>query len=355
MNITQDLRYGFRMLWKNPVYALVSVLTLALGISASTAIFSVVYGVLLRPLPYDKPEQIVRMWELDSKGRRAKFSDPNFEDLRAATRSLQGMAEMTSNELSVSVDGAPDSVRVASVSKDFFSVMGVQPVMGRLFTPEEQTFGAAPAALVSYSYWQRQLREARDLGAVKFAVSKKPTAIVGVLPPGFSFPINSQVWMARESYARLPSRSAHNWHVVARLGNGVSLDQARAEGSTIARRIYQQNRSNDMSMEDVAIIPLKDALTAGVKPAMLVLSSVAGLLLLVACANVMNLSLAQASARAGELAVRVALGASRWRLARQFLAEAFLLCFLGGLRSAGRILRSHSHAGNSAFRYSSSW
>jgi len=334
MNLTQDLRYGFRMLWKNPVYALISVLTLALGIGASTAIFSVVYGVILRQLPYDKPDQIVRMWELDSKGRRAKFSDPNFEDLRAATRSLQGIAEMTSNEVSVSVDGAPDSLRVASVSKDFFSVMGVQPVMGRLFAPEEQTFGAAPAALVSYSYWQRHLREARDLGAVKFAVSKKPTAIVGVLPPGFSFPINSQVWMARESDARLPSRSAHNWHVVARLGNGVSLDQARAEGSTIARRIYQQNRSNDMSMEDVAIIPLKDALTAGVKPAMLVLSGVAGLLLLVACANVMNLSMAQASARAGELAVRVALGASRWRLARQFLAEAILLCLLGGFFGA---------------------
>lgn len=326
----QDLRYGFRILWKSPVYALVSVLTLALGVGASTAIFSVVYGVLLRPLPYYKPEQIVQMWEVDSKGHRMQFADPNFEDIRTQARSLQGMAEMRSDEASVSVGDEPDRVRVAIVSKDFFSIMGVQPVMGRLFAPEEQRFGAAPTALVSYSYWQRHLHEARDLGAVKFTVSKKPTAIIGVLPPGFSFPDDSQVWMARESDVHLPSRSAHNWRVIARLRNGVSLDQAQAEVSAIAHRLYQQYHSVDMNMVDVAILPLRDALTADVKPAMLVLLGVAGLLLLVACANVMNLSLAQASARASELAVRVALGASRWRLVRQFLAEAILLCLLGG-------------------------
>jgi putative ABC transport system permease protein len=327
---TQDFRYGFRILWKSSVFALVSVLTLALGIGASTAVFSVVYGVLLRSLPYDRPEQIVQMWEVNSKGRQTRFSDPNFEDIRTQDSALQSMAEMSSDEAPVSVGDEPDRVRVAHVSKDFFSVMRVQPAMGRLFAPEEQHIGTAPVALVSYSYWQRHLRAATDLGAVKFTISKNPTAIIGVLPPGFSFPDDSQVWIARETDVRLPSRSAHNWQVVARIRDGASLDQARTDASAIARRLSQQYRSEGITMVDAAVLPLRDALAADVKPALLVLLGVAGLLLLVACANVMNLSLAQASSRAGELAVRAALGASRWRLVRQFLAEALLLCILGG-------------------------
>src|SRR5215831_14177122 len=163
--LVQDLRYGMRVLWKSPVYALVSVFTLALGIGASTAIFSVVYGVLLRSLPFQKPEQIVRLWEVDAKGNRMQFADPNFEDMRAQARSLQAAAELSSWEQSVEANNEPDRVRVAYVSKDFFSVMGVQTVVGRLFVPEEQHFGAAPAALVSYSYWQRHLQAATDLGA----------------------------------------------------------------------------------------------------------------------------------------------------------------------------------------------
>jgi len=328
--LVQDLRYGFRVLWKSPVYALVSVFTLALGIGASTAIFSVVYGVLLRSLPFQKPEQIVRLWEVDARGNRMQFADPNFEDMRAQAHSLQAAAELSSWEQSVEANNKPDRVRVAYVSKDFFSVMGVQTVVGRLFVPEEQHFGAAPAALVSYSYWQRHLQAATDLGAAKLTVSKHPTTIVGVLSPGFHFPDDSQIWLARETDAQLPSRSAHNWQVVARLRDGTSLNQARAEVSALAHRIYQQYGPHDINMVDAAILPLREALTTDVKPALLVLFAVASLLLLVACANVMNLSLAQASARAGELAIRSALGASRWRLIRQFLAEALLLCILGG-------------------------
>jgi hypothetical protein len=142
----QDFRYGLRLLFKSPVYAFVSVITLALGIGASTAIFSVVYGVLLRPLPYHKPEQIMRVWEVSSQGRKMAFSDPNFEDIRTQNRSLQGMAEMRSAETPVSLNDQPDSVHVAFVSEAFFSVMGIQPVMGRLFSPEEQRFRAAPTA-----------------------------------------------------------------------------------------------------------------------------------------------------------------------------------------------------------------
>ena len=331
MNLSQDFRYGFRMLWKNRVYAVVSLITLVVGIGASTAIFSVVNGVLLRPLPYPKPEQIVRVWEANAKGRRMQFADPNLEDVRAQVHSLQSLAAMRSGETTVSVGNAPDRVRVASVSADFFSVIGVQPLLGRLFDPEEQRFGAAPAVLVSHSFWQRQLHETRDLASIKFTVSNNPAVIVGVLPAGFHFPEDSQVWMPRELDVRLPSRTAHNWQVVARIRDGVSLEQARADASAVARRISQDNRLDEKQMTDVILLPLKDALTTDVQPALLILLGVAGLLLLVACANVMNLSLAQASARSDELAIRVALGASRWRLLRQFLAEALILCGVGGV------------------------
>jgi putative ABC transport system permease protein len=327
--LSQDVRYGARILWKSPIYAFVSVLTLALGIGASTSIFSVVYGVLLRPLPYPKPEQIVSLWEVGSKGQQMRFADPNFEDVRAQARSLQGVAQVGAYDVTVSIDGEAERVRAAAVSEDFFSVLGVHPVRGRLFAPEEQRFGAAPTALVSYSYWRGPLHAAPDLGAVKLTVSTHPAAVIGVLPPGFNFPQDSQIWMSRGTAPRYPSRTAHNWRVVARLKNGATLEQARADASAIGRRLSQQYRS-DIDLVDVAVLPLKEALTAEFKPALLMLLGVSGLLLLVACANVMSLSLAQASARAGELAVRAALGASRGRLVRQFLAEALLLCLLGG-------------------------
>ena len=328
--LKQDFRYGFRRIRKNPVYAFVCVVTLALGIGASTAIFSVAYGVLLRPLPYFKPDQIVRIWEVNPTGRRIQFADPNFEDMRAQNRTLQGMVEMRSAEAPVTGGNEPARVRIAYVSQDFFSVMAVQPVMGRLFAPDEERFGAAPTALVSYSYWQRYLHEAQDLGTLKFAVSKNPTAIIGVLPRGFNFPDDSEVWLPREIEARLPSRTAHNWQVIARLREGVSLDQVRADASAIARSLSQQYHLGEKNMVDASVLPLREALTMNVRPVLLLLLGVAGLLLLVACANVMNLSLAQTSARGGELAVRVALGAARWRLVRQFLVEALLLCLLGG-------------------------
>lgn len=328
--LTQDFHYALRMFRKSPIYAFVSIITLALGIGASTAIFSVVYGVLLRPLPYYKPDQIVRVWEVNSRGGRMQFADPNFEDIRAQANLLQGMAQMSSAEAAVSLGGQSESVRIAYVSQDFFSVMGIQPVAGRGFAREEQQFRAAPTALVSYSYWQRQLQGTRNLEALKFTISKVPTVVVGVLPAGFQYPNDSQIWIPRETEVRLPSRTAHNWQVVARLRDDASLDQARADLSAIARRLSQQYRLEEKHMADAAIVPLKDALTTDVKPALLVLLGVTGLLLLVALANVINLSLAQASARAGELAVRVALGASRWRMARQFLAEALILCLLGG-------------------------
>jgi predicted permease len=328
--LLQDLRYGLRMLAKNPGFTAVAVLTLALGIGASSAIFSVVYGVLLRPLPYPKPDQIVDLRELNAKGGRMSFADPNFEDIRSQNRSLKGVAEYSAWLESVSGASEPTRSMLASVSHDFFPLMGVEPVLGRGFAEEDQRFGAAPVGLVSYAYWKQFLGGTTDLAKTKLTVENQSCSIIGVLPPGFRFPFDSDIWVPRELLERLPSRTAHNWHVVARLGEGVPLAQARAELSGIAQRLKQQY-GQDTMMTDVAVYPLRDALTSNVRPALLVLLGAVGFLLLVACANVVNLLLAQAAARERELAIRSALGAGRKRLVRQFLTEALLLSVAGGV------------------------
>jgi ABC-type antimicrobial peptide transport system permease subunit len=330
--LLQDLRFGARMLRRNPVFTAVVVLTLALGIGASTAIFSVVYGVLLRPLQYERPEQIVRVFEVDEKGAQMQVADPNFEDFRAQNHTLQGVAQFHSSVQSVAGGSEPRRLRVANVSHDFFSVMGVQPVRGRLFVPEEQHVGASPAALVSYSYWQQYLNGASDLSVVKLRIANQLTAVVGVMPPGFGFPNNignSDIWVPRETDSPLPARSAHNWWAVARLREGVSAEQAQADLGAIARRLKQQY-GQDIQMEDAAVIPLQTSMTGNARLGLLMLLAAVGLLLLVACANVMNLLLAQAAARQGELGICTALGASRGRLVRQFLAETLLLGVAGG-------------------------
>ena len=327
--LIQDLRYGVRMLAKNPGFTAVAVLTLALGIGANSAIFSVVYGVLLRPLPYPKPDQIVRLWEVNAKGGRMNFADPNFEDVRSQSHGFQAVAEYGAGLESVSGGSEPTRSMLAWVSHDFFTLMRVEPVLGRGFAEEDQRFGTAPVALVSYAYWKQYLGGTTDLARIKLTIENQLCPVIGVLPPGFRFPLDSDIWVPRELLERLPSRTAHNWHVVARLREGVPLVQVHAELSGIAQRLKQQY-GQDTEMTDVAVSPLRDALTSPARPALLVLLGAVGFLLLVACANVVNLLLAQAAARERELAIRSALGAGRNRLVRQFLTEALLLTVTGG-------------------------
>ena len=325
----QDLRFGARVLRKNPGATFVAIITLSLGISASTAIFSVVYGVLLRPLPYEKPQQIVQVWEVDGKGRQSAFTDPNFDDVRAQGHSLQALAQFSSRISSVLSGNESTRANVAVVSRDFVPVMGVHPIRGREFATEEQHVGANPVAMVSYSFWQQYLNGSDELASMKLVVGNKVTSVIGVFPAGFHFPADTDLWIARETEPWLPSRNAHNWGVIGRLREGVSVAQAQNEIAGIGRRLKQQY-GRDIDMEDAAVLPLKEALTGSVRPAMLLLLGAVAVLLLVACANVMNLLMAQAFAREGELAIRTALGASRGRLVRQFLAETFLLSLCGG-------------------------
>jgi len=326
--LIHDLRYGSRMLAKEPGATLVMTLTLALAVGANTAIFSVVYGVLLRPLPYPKPDQIIGVSEVAADGHRMNFTDPNFDDLRASNHSLVGMAEYDSVITTVVGGSEPARVGAAAVSRDFFQVMGVTPLLGREFAPEELHPGATPVALVSYGYWRQHLGASADLSSFKLKNEDKTYSVIGVLPPGFSFPDDTEFWIPRELFERLPSRTAHNWQVVARLRDNVTLAEARSDLSSIAHRLKQQFGS-DIDMSDAGALPLRESLTGSVRPALLILLGAVGFLLLVGCANVANLMLARAAARERELAIRAALGAGRGRLVRQFLAESLLLSLAG--------------------------
>jgi putative ABC transport system permease protein len=328
-SLLQDFRFAARLLLKTPSFSLSAVLTLALGIGATTAIFSVIYGVLLRPLPYPNPDQIVRLWEQNSNGGRMNFADPNFEDVRSQSRNLAFVAEYNAGMETISGAIEPARLTAASVSCDFFDVVGVRPFLGRSFAPEEQKYGAAPVAIVSHAFWRQYLNSTRDLGSIHLKVGDQRVTVIGVMPPDFGFPDNSVAWLPREIFERFPSRSAHNWQVLARLRDGSRPSDARSELATIASRLKQQF-GDDTMMTGVAIEPLRSALTGTVRPALLILLGASGVLLLIACANVTNLALTQAARRERELCTRTVLGAHRLRLIRQFLTESFLLSLIGG-------------------------
>jgi predicted permease len=330
----QDLRFATRMLLKNPGFTAIAVLTLVLGIAATTAIFSVVYGVLLRPLPYPKPDQIVQLWEVSAKGRRMNFPEPNFSDIRSASQTLEALAECNAGPFTITGGTEPTRTVAAEVSRDFFKVMGVSPLLGRSFNPEDQREGAAPVLLVSHDYWQQHLGASNELSNLKLVADGKVFSVIGVMPEGFRFPDGADLWVPRELYPPdNTSRTAHNWHVYGRVRDGVGLSQARAELSAIAHRLKQQY-GQDIDMTDAAADPLRDAMTANIRAALFLLLGAVSFLLLVACANVANLLLAQAERRERELAIRAALGADRRRLVWQFLIESALLCTISTIIGA---------------------
>ena len=326
----QDLRFSLRLFRKSPVFTIIAILTLALGIGATTSIFSVVYGVLLRPLSFPHPEQIVQLWEVNANGGRMNFDDPNFADLRSQNRCLQAVAQYGGGFESVSGGKEPTRTLISSVSKDFFRVLGVQPILGRSFVPDEQTVNAPVTILVSRAYWQESLGGEKDLSTIHLKIGTAAASVIGVLPAGFHFPNKTDIWIPREIYATLPSRTAHNSVVIGRLREGGSVRASRNELSGIAQRLKQQY-GEDTAMVAVAIEPLREAMTSNVRPALILLLAAAGFLLLIACANVVNLMLAQAAARERELSIRVTLGIRRNRLIRQFLTEAFVLSLTGGV------------------------
>jgi predicted permease len=330
-SVLSDCRYGLRQLRKSPGATAVMVFTLALGIGATTAIFSVVYGVLLRPLPYTDSNSIMAIFEVNSKGGWSHLADPNFDDFRDQNRSFQAIAKYNYYVVSVSGASQPSRTTVASVSPDFLKVFGVHPILGRDFTASDAKKGAGRTALVSYGYWRQYLGSSPDLSQSHLKIDGAVYSVIGVLPAGFQFPPDVSLWMPTDLNGENPSRTAHNYFAAGRLRDGVTLELANRDISAIARRIHDtSSEQGDYLLKDGIVLPLQDSITGKARPALLVLVGAVAFLLLVACANVANLLLAQASVRERELAIRSALGAARGRLIRQFLTEAFLLSLVGG-------------------------
>ena len=327
--LLQDLRFAFRVLRKSLSFSAIAVLTLALGIGASTAIFSVVDAVLLRPLPYPHPEQIVRIWEQTPNGHQINLAGANFDDFHTQNSTFASLAEYTDGVTSVSGGSEPVRVGVSAVSRDFFKSLGVEPFLGRTFVAEEQRERGTPAIIVSHGYWQRYLENATDLSQFHLAMDGGIYSVVGVMPVGFDFPSGVAAWIPLELFGKDTARSAHNYRGIGRIRDGVAVAEARADLSTIAHRIRDQY-GKEVDLNDAAVTPLADAMVGDVRTALLNLLGAVGLLLLVACANVAGLLLARTSARQKELAVRAALGAGRGRLIQQFLAESLALSFAGG-------------------------
>lgn len=322
------LRHALRSLMKSPGFTSVAVLTLALGIGASTSIFSIVEAVLLAPLPYPHPEQLVRVWEQAPDGHRMNLGNPNFDDFRDRNDTFASLAAYELWDVPLSGGSEPVRAELGIVSDDFFRTFGVPPMIGRFFAPDEFR-EHVPGIVVSYGYWKRYLGATPDLSRVHLSLAGEAYSVIGVMPADFDAPSGVSGWIAREHDPE-PSRTAHNWRGIGRLRDGVTVAQARANLTAIAAGI-KARYGKDADLDAAQVVPLADAIVGDVRKALLTLCGAVALLLLVGCANVAGLMLARTSARAKELAVRAALGASRMRILQQFLAESLVLAVMSGL------------------------
>ena len=329
-SVLRDVRYVARSFRRNPGFFAVTALTLALGIGATTAIFSVVNGVLLRPLPYPDSERIVQLFPVDKTGARTSSSEPNFSDWRTQARGFSSMA-IASAAFTITVTGLAEPVlaRATSVSRDFFAVFELKPELGRVFADDEQRRGAPPTVVVSDAFAQKYLGGAPRAIGHRIAVAEQVATVIGVMPPAMNYPAGNDLWLPHE-IDEASSRTTGGWRVVARLRDGVTLGTVTRDLRALTHRLKQEY-GDATGMVDADVVTLHERLVGDVKPALVVLLGASAFLLLIACANVVNLLVARMAMRRSEIGVRLALGASRSMLARQFLTESALLSAAGGL------------------------
>jgi predicted permease len=331
-DLWQDLRYGARMLRKNPGFSAVIVVTLALGIGANAALFSVVNGVLLNPLPYPQPEQLVTLNQRTPNGATGSISYPNFLDWQKESQSFSAMAVSRGSSFALVGAGEAERVRGRRCSANLFSVLGVKPELGRDFAPGEDERGAGPVILISAELWQRKFNAAPDVSGKSLTVDDKIYTIVGVLPASFKLYRDTDVYipMGQWDNSGLQNRSAGlGLQGIGRLKPGATLAQAQADMDGVTRSLAETYPEANRGI-GAALSPLQERLVGDVGPTLWMLLGAVGFVLMIACANVGNLLLARATGRTREFAIRAALGASQWRLLRQSLTESVLLALAGG-------------------------
>ncbi len=331
--LLQDIRYGIRMLAKKPGFTIVSFLTLALGIGACTAIFSVINGVLLRPLPYKNIQGIVTIWQNNEKEgiRKDEVSPANFLDWRERSRLFEHMAGADPDGFDITSQGEPERLRAFLVTKGFFEILGMTPLHGRTLRPDDYHPGNESVVVLSYGLWVQRFGSNPNIIGQPILLDSKPHTIVGVMSSEFQFPEIRDVWAPKIiSEEEQKRRGANHFFVVALLKPEVTVPQAQAEKNNISSRISEEYPKTNAN-SGITVTPLREEIVGQVRPALLILFGSVGFVLLIGCANVANLLLTRGAERKKELAVRTAMGATRWQLVRLMFVENLLLAVLGGI------------------------